>query len=271
MITGHHPAVTESWPVVARGDSLDRVAESLPAAGAAHLWLLDLTGDPEPDMALLDADERTRSAAAASARGRRRFALRRQALRHLLAAYGGLTAADVAYAVGPWGRPRLAAAPPRPVRFNASHAGDWGLVALTRDRDPGVDLEALVPHDDLDAVARRYFADRERADLAALAPADRLAGFYRAWTRKEALIKAWGEGLSHPLDAFAVSLAAGEPPRLRWLDHGRRPGDGWALAHLDPAPGYVGALALPGAAPAVSGFRLAGPGVRQSSYDQNAI
>ena len=77
-----------------------------------------------------------------------------------------------------------------------------------------------------------------------LDPGDRVRGFFNAWTRKEAIVKALGRGLSIPLDSFEVALRPDEPPAvLDWNVPGAAAGR-WQLHHLEPRRGYVGALAF---------------------------
>jgi 4'-phosphopantetheinyl transferase len=115
------------------------------------------------------------------------------------------------------------------------------LIAITRVGAIGVDVEALTPFGDLAAVARRWFSPTEQAALSALPPDRRLAGFYRLWTRKEAVVKALGLGMTLPLDRFSVSAAPARltdatDPRLRDL----------ALLDIPLAGPYVAALAIRG-------------------------
>jgi 4'-phosphopantetheinyl transferase len=95
-------------------------------------------------------------------------------------------------------------------------------------------------------LAERFFSAGERAELSALPPAIRPQAFFLGWTRKEAFIKAHGEGLSLPLDHFDVSLTPGEPARLEATRAGLEAPDQWSLINLEPAPDYLAALAVRG-------------------------
>jgi 4'-phosphopantetheinyl transferase len=139
------------------------------------------------------------------------------------------------------------------VRFNVAHADDLAVYALTRNRDLGVDVERIASMPDATEIAVRFFAAAEIEALRALPPRLIDQAFFVCWTRKEAYIKALGDGLAHPLDQFAVSLAPGEPPRLSAVgDANGREVERWRLAAVPPAPGYVAALAGRG-----HGWRLA--------------
>jgi 4'-phosphopantetheinyl transferase len=129
------------------------------------------------------------------------------------------------------------------VRFNASHSGGLALFAITLDREIGVDIEHVRPMRDLEGIAARFFSTRETADLMSLPEDQREEGFFRCWTRKEAYIKAIGDGLSVPLDSFAVSLEPGEAARMIQLGGSAGRAAAWSMHDLVIAPGYAAALA----------------------------
>jgi 4'-phosphopantetheinyl transferase len=116
------------------------------------------------------------------------------------------------------------------------------VYALSWGCEVGIDVEAIRPLADADAVAAHFFSRPEHAAYRALDPRDRPLGFFQCWTRKEAFIKALGEGLAHPLDSFDVSLAPGASAELLRVE--AVPGDdrGWRLASFFPAPGFVAAV-----------------------------
>ena len=108
-------------------------------------------------------------------------------------------------------------------------------------------MEELRPLPRAEQIAERFFSIPERTALKRLPPEQRVEAFFTCWTRKEAYIKARGDGLGHPLDQFAVSLVPGEPVRL-WAagDGDAREIARWSLGGLPPGPGYVAALAAHG-------------------------
>jgi 4'-phosphopantetheinyl transferase len=144
------------------------------------------------------------------------------------------------------GKPELApgiAAPP--LAFNLAHSGELALVAVTGGAAVGVDLEQLRPIQEARAIARRYFAAQELADLEphlGSGGADEV--FLRHWTLKEAYLKATGEGLARGLGSFAVRAGPDGAARLTWDAQDPGATEGWALAAFAPAAGYVAALAL---------------------------
>ncbi len=195
--------------------------------------------------AWLSADEVARAERFHFPRDRHRFAAGRGLLRGLLGRYLGLDPAELRFVYGPRGKPGLGPEA-RDLRFNVSHSGGLALLAFVRGRHLGVDLERERPLPEAEEMAGRFFSPRESAELRRLPGADRPRAFFRCWTRKEAFIKATGEGLSRPLDAFDVTLAPGEPARLLRVEG--EPGDPgrWWLRDLELAAGFAGALAVEG-------------------------
>jgi 4'-phosphopantetheinyl transferase len=165
------------------------------------------------------------------------------------------------FAYGEHGKPALEGAHAA-LGFNLSHSGEIAVLAAGWNRALGVDVELRRPLPDLDALAARSFAPRELSVLGALPETDRPAAFFRCWTRKEAFIKATGQGLAQRLDAFVVSLAPDEP--ARFLDIDGDPGAlaRWTLHDLTPPAGYAGALVVEGAVRAVQArtWSATGPG-----------
>lgn len=219
-------------------------------AGGVHVWRVRLA-DLEPWANRgehLEPAEAARRDRFKSEPARRAYVVARSALRHLLGAYLGAEPAAVPIVYGSHGKPMTPPRPGRPaLEFNVSHSGVWALMAFAWSRPVGVDIEDASRTVAFDDLAERYFAPGERAVLRALPAEARRAGFYNAWTRKEAYIKGRSEGLSLALDAFEVSLAPGEPAAL--LTSAAFPEDParWTLWNLEPAHGYAGALAVEGA------------------------
>lgn len=215
----------------------------LPAADEVHVHVSSLDLPPHllvAARAILAPEETARADAFLRAQDRARFAAARSWLRHVLGAYLALAPADLAFAYGPHGKPALAG-PEGLLDFNLSHTGGHALLCVSPGLAIGADIEAVRPIEE--KVAERFFSGAEVEALAALPQEERTDAFFRCWTRKEAYLKALGSGLATPLDAFAVSLGPDEPARL--LEVRGEPGeaDAWQIAHLDPGPGLVGAIA----------------------------
>jgi 4'-phosphopantetheinyl transferase len=132
------------------------------------------------------------------------------------------------------------------VSFNVSHSGELALLAVGRGREVGIDIERMDAHTDMDALARRFLSEAERSCLASLEGPGRRAAFYRAWTSKEAYLKARGVGLSVPLDSFDVSFRPGAPPRLLASREVGAAVARWTLMELPTGPDYAAVLAIDG-------------------------
>lgn len=221
--------------------------------GEIQLCYADLRGLAhrlEAFRALLSPDEAARAARFATEALRARCALRRGLLRHLLGRVVGRDPAALAFAYGPMGKPSLPGGP----AFNLADCKDHVLIAIAPGAAPGatvelgVDIERLRRLPDAAGIAERFFAPEERDAFAALPEALQDEAFLNGWTRKEAFIKATGQGLSTPLDRFAVELVPGRPARLLSLDGALEAGNAtdWSLFDLRPAPGLIGALAVRG-------------------------
>jgi 4'-phosphopantetheinyl transferase len=199
----------------------------------------------EPLLGTLSPDERERAARFRFTRDAVRFAAGRVALRTGLAECLGVDPHTLLFHYGPHGKPELA--PPfdrAGVRFNASRSEGVGLYAAARNRRVGVDIEYVRPFPDLDEVAAISFSPREQRRWHRLAPAERLVGFYNCWTRKEAYLKAVGNGLADGPARVTVSLAPDMPARLDHVAGDPLAPTRWKLGALDVHPGYVAAIAM---------------------------
>ncbi|MEM6528060.1 MAG: 4'-phosphopantetheinyl transferase superfamily protein [Chloroflexota bacterium] len=146
---------------------------------------------------------------------RTRFIIRRGLLRSLLAHYTGTTPAAIVYTHSDHGKPALAPAMQPPgFAFNVSHSDEYALFGFTHAAALGVDIEKPTPIPDMPLVAKHHFSTAEQVTLFSLRKEDRTTAFYRTWTRKEAIVKAIGNGITYPLDSFTVTLRPGEPAAL---------------------------------------------------------
>jgi 4'-phosphopantetheinyl transferase len=158
----------------------------------------------------------------------------------------GTAPAALAFDYGAHGKPALAGTAARArLGFNISHSGDLALVGLVRGGAIGVDIELQRSMTDRDALVRRFFSAAENTAYAILDHADRQRAFFAGWTRKEALVKALGKGLSFPLSAFDVSLEAASACLLA-LEGLPGATSGWCLTGFSPAPEYAAAVAVQG-------------------------
>ena len=219
--------------------------------GEIHIWSFSLELDDACAEAVLSVWEAARAARFRFVHDRRRFVNGRASLRFILGSYLDKPAAELLFSYGPTGKPALAGPHGQEgLTFNLSHSEDRALLAVARRSRLGVDLERVQAFPDLNAVAARFFAAEEVRMLAKIDPSLRTQAFFAIWTRKEALLKAFGAGLSLPLDEFCVSTDPLQPARIMsstcsQLEPGR-----WSLADVDPGDGTVGfraALAIEGA------------------------
>jgi 4'-phosphopantetheinyl transferase len=132
------------------------------------------------------------------------------------------------------------------VNFNISHSGGIALLAFARRREVGVDVEQIRRDSDLQAIARRFFSANEQTQLARLTDDERVDAFFRCWTRKEAYIKATGDGLSLPLSQFDVSLAPGDENALLATRPETSEAARWLLREVPSGPGYAAAICVRG-------------------------
>jgi 4'-phosphopantetheinyl transferase len=221
---------------------------SLSSAGV-HIWRAAL--DPaascvEQLRRTLSADELHRAARFHFPRDRRRFIVARGVLRNILGRYLGVSPVELGFHYSAYGKPALADMAEEGLRFNLSHAHEMALFAVTCGREIGVDIEYLQREIACEEIAERFFSAHERASLHAVSAELKHQAFFNCWTRKEAYIKAHGEGLSLPLDQFDVSLGPGEPAALLATRGDPREALRWSLQALTPGPGYVAAVAVEG-------------------------
>lgn len=210
-----------------------------------EIWRADLEIDPRHLPALpahLSAPEQERAARFHFERDRRRFLVAHAALRSILSRYLGCPPREISFQTNPHGKPALDQA--AGLHFNLAHSHQMALIAVTRLGEVGVDLEHVRPLDDLDALALRTFSAAEHRQLQTLTGAARQRAFFDCWARKEAYIKALGEGLSHPLQDFSVSLLPDEPARL--LDVRDNPDEvsRWTLQAIELPEAYAAAFAI---------------------------
>lgn len=218
--------------------------------GEVQVWRADLDRPawPLPRLAAtLAPDERRRAGRFIRARDQRRFVAARGLLRMLLAGYLGTAAETLALRDGRNRKPELGGPPAGPpMRFNYSRSQGRAVYGFTRGRRIGVDLEALRPVPEAEGIAQRWFTRREHSELLAVPAARRDEAFLRGWTRKEAYVKAVGDGLAHDVARIDVSLEEANLPALRAVDGDPDAAAGWSLPALPPIDGYLTALVVEG-------------------------
>jgi 4'-phosphopantetheinyl transferase len=193
----------------------------------------------------LSKDEQQRAGRFHFASDRRRFVVGRAILRAILGQYLGVEPGQVQFSYGPKGKPSLLQRDTQ-LCFNVSHSRELVLYAVTLGREVGVDVEYIRPMSDAEQITERFFSPQECAAFSALPAEQKPEGFFNCWTRKEAYLKACGDGITRPLDQFSVSLIPGEPARLLRVEGDSGETSRWRLKALTPAPDYVAAIAVAG-------------------------
>jgi 4'-phosphopantetheinyl transferase len=215
-----------------------------------HVWRATLDQTPSQIQSFrhnLAADEQARAQRFYFERDRGHFIVARGVLRIILGSYLNQAPEGLSFCYSAHGKPALAGeSGGDAIRFNVSHSHGIALYAVTRGREVGVDLEHIRSNLAVAEIAERFFSRREVAMLRTLLTEAQREAFFRCWTRKEAYLKARGEGLSLSLDQIDVSLAPGEPDVVPGTQPDSSEASRWSLQELTPAPGYVAALAVEG-------------------------
>jgi 4'-phosphopantetheinyl transferase len=210
-----------------------------------HIWRSWLSLDSHDLKRLrsyLTSDEQDRAARFRFDRDRNRYIVARGILRTVLGLYLQKPPESLRFRYGPRGKPSLdLVASPQSLEFNLSHSDDLALFAIGWNRNLGVDVEQIRPNFGGEEIAQRYFSAAEAQALVQLPVEDRPAGFFKCWTRKEAYIKASGEGLQIPFDSFDVSPALGVSESSPGGADPR-----WRMWAFSPAPNYAAALVSDG-------------------------
>jgi 4'-phosphopantetheinyl transferase len=218
-----------------------------------HIWRAQLDQPSSRVQALaqtLSPDERERADRFYFERDTLRFLVCRGVLRTLLGWYLGIEPDQIRFIYSERGKPALAGGQASSrICFNLSHSRQVAVYAFHRGWPVGVDVEYMRDLTDAGQIAERYFSTAESFALRGLAPDERKQGFYNCWTRKEAFIKAVGDGLAYPLDAFQVSLAPGAPARLESLRSDPAAAHRWHMEAFTPAAGYAAAWVVEGTQP----------------------
>lgn len=221
-----------------------------------HIWTASL---PVPHEiadschGLLAPDERERAGRMLARTASELFVVGRGALRALIGRYIAAPAAEVQFSYSAFGRPWVAGADSRPaLQFSVSHSGTRIVLAFARVARVGIDIERVRTDADCDAIAARFFAPAERATLSSLAPADRIEAFFTCWTRKEAVLKAVGLGISGGLGRLEVACLPGDGAHVVRSDLAEVDPARWSLVDLECPAGYRSALAVSLAEPRIS-------------------
>jgi 4'-phosphopantetheinyl transferase len=211
-----------------------------------QLWRADLDALAPHEsrwQQILSADEQKRAARFHFAKDRQHFAAARAILRIILGGYLGVDPVGIDFRYSQREKPSLGADYAESgIRFNVSHSRGVALYAFARRIELGVDVECINREIEVESIARRFFSAFEQQQLLNFAPGERAEAFFRCWTRKEAYIKATGDGLSLPLSEFDVSLRQGEKDCLIATRPDRGEAKQWLLREGPAGTGYIAAI-----------------------------
>jgi 4'-phosphopantetheinyl transferase len=230
------------------------------ATDEIHVWFASLDQPALRFQRLLSMDERIKAEQFHFAEHRKRFTARRGILRTILGHYYlGVEPSLLQFCYGKNGKPALADTFGKgKICFNLSHSDEFAVYALARDRKIGVDIEHMRDIPEMEQIAERFFSPREKGVFHALPVSKKKEAFFNCWTRKEAFIKATGDGLSWPLDSFDVSLVPRAPAGLLKIEGDTKAASQWSVQPLDFIPNYAGAFAVKGSGLQVKFFKAMG-------------
>ncbi|MEW6067029.1 MAG: 4'-phosphopantetheinyl transferase superfamily protein [Nitrospirota bacterium] len=215
-----------------------------------HIWRVALDSPVISVQKLkqtLSIDERIRAERFHFEKDRTYFIIRRGILRTLLGFYLGIDSRKLQFCYGKYGKPALADISGKgTICFNISHSGGVALYAFTRDCEIGVDIERIRDIPEMDQVVEHFFSEREKSVFRSLPKNRQKEAFFNCWTRKEAFIKAIGDGLYLPLDKFDVSATSDEPAKLLKIEGDSKGASQWFIQDLKPANRFASAIAVEG-------------------------
>ena len=209
-----------------------------------HVWIIPIkTSDPAVGHfeRILAEDEVDRASRFRFPHLRDSFVITHGSLRYLLGQYLDLHPASICFSYGHKGKPSLS--PESTLQFNLTHSNGMAAVAFTSGCQIGVDLEHIRPMNDMEQLAGQYFCPEEIEEIMSLPPKDREHAFFLCWTRKEAYIKAIGDGLSCPLDSFRVTVQPNIDARLIHIGGNMTAAAMWTLHNLSLAADYAATVA----------------------------
>jgi 4'-phosphopantetheinyl transferase len=211
----------------------------MPAMVDAYWTNLDDTDEnPRVLARVLSDEERERARRFRFERDQRRYILRHAHLRMLLSTYVGAAPEKIVFVYNAFGKPSVRGSE---IHFNTSHSHGMALFVISRGIEVGCDIEKYEPQFASEQIPEQFFAACEVRKLRSLPPEQQTQAFFHCWTRKEAYVKARGQGLSIALDSFEVSLTPGEPVALL------NGCDGWSVRSFAPVSGYAAAVVAEGA------------------------
>lgn len=194
---------------------------------------------------LLSKDERSRAGRFHFEQDRTRFIARRGILRTILGTYLDVEPHRLQFYYEKNGKPRLADIFDKErIHFNDSHSAGLAIIAISPSFEIGVDVERVHDIPEMNDIVEKFFTESEKTSFYSLRDGLKQEVFFKWWTRKEAFLKATGDGLFRPLNSFDMSVAPGEPTSLLRIYGDAKAASRWAIQDLKPPPGYAAAFAI---------------------------
>jgi 4'-phosphopantetheinyl transferase len=238
-------------------------------SNSVHVFIVRLNGQDtciQHCQAMLNERELHRASQFYYEHLQRSFTLSHGCLRALLGLYLGVPPPDIEFGYGVRSKPFIAK-PVSALRFNQSDSGDLVAFAFTAGCEVGIDIEEVRPFSDLESVVTNVFTPREIVELCRIDRSRQQEAFFATWTRKEAYVKALGDGLTIPTDSFRVTVCPKAQAPHVYFDQRSARVDDWQLHSFHPATGYLGTIAYRGLrrdmhiSPVVEASILLSPGV----------
>jgi len=217
---------------------------------SVHVWTVYLRKERcniERLLQYLSTDEIERAKKFRFEKDKKRFVTVRSILRNILCSYLDILPSDIEFCYNQFGKPRISEAiNMRKISFNASYSHNIALIAIALERDIGIDIEWIYRDCEHVEIANEFFSERERNVFLKLPNESKVEAFYKCWTRKEALVKAIGKGLSFSLKDFDVSFAQNDRVRILDIRSSDQKAVDWNLIDINPGLAYQAALAVKG-------------------------
>jgi 4'-phosphopantetheinyl transferase len=208
-----------------------------------HIWRVGLE-QPASEVTrlgdFLSEDEQAKAQKFANLTLQNQFIVGRGYLRHILSQYVHLAPSQLQLSTGKWGKPTLAGFPM--IRFNLAHSKNLAVYAVTYRRAIGIDLEFLRPVSNYEAIAHRHFSKNELTKFLSKPQDQRDLAFFTCWTRKEAYIKAIGQGLVFPLENFEVSLEFEAETKILYSSKSPTEAEHWSVKTFVPLENYLASV-----------------------------
>ena len=232
-----HPEIAGSWEFPPRPST------------RIHLWLAKVSSHlhvVNTFLRLLSPEETARSQAFVFEQDRHRYTLAHGLLRTLLGRYTGRQPKELVFASHPYGKPHLTDNLANDIRFNLSHSKQWLLFAFATAREIGADVEGGRRQRNHEPLAERIFSPREKLEYATIPESQREAAFYHVWVQKEAVIKACGLGLRHPLEQLTVPCQPREAAQWTTVQANKPTPNAWSVYPFEVDPRHWAAVAIEG-------------------------